>query len=245
MTDLRECARRLGHEFRDLSLLDAALTHPSIDRPRGRRGAVPEYERLEFLGDRVLGLAVAEHLYRNFPGEAEGALARRFTALVRREALARIAQRLEIDRILRMSRGEEESGGRENPANLADSCEAVIAALYLDGGFGAASAFIERFWHDLVAEDVSPPKDAKTELQEWAQARGFGLPTYTVVSRNGPDHAPMFTISVMVESAGRGGHEARARGKSKRIAEQAAAKALLDEIGGNAANTAQNTESST
>lgn len=233
MTDIKECARRLGHEFRDLSLLEAALTHPSIDRPRGRRSAVPEYERLEFLGDRVLGLAVADHLYRAFPGEAEGALARRFTALVRREALARIALRLEIDRFLRMSRGEEESGGRENPANLADSCEAVIAALYLDGGFEAASAFVERFWQDLVAEDVSPPKDAKTGLQEWAQARGLPLPQYSVVSRDGPDHAPMFTIAVTVDGVG----EARARGKSKRNAEQAAAKALLEDIGGDAGKT--------
>lgn len=233
MTDLKECARRLGHRFRDLSLLEAALTHPSIDRPRGRRGAVPEYERLEFLGDRVLGLAVADHLYRAFPGEAEGALARRFTALVRREALARIALRLEIDRFMRMSRGEEESGGRENPANLANSCEAVIAALYLDGGFDAASAFVKRFWQDLVAEDISPPKDAKTGLQEWAQARGLPLPQYKVISREGPDHAPMFTVAVSVSGVG----EARAQGKSKRNAEQAAAKALLDDIGGDADRT--------
>lgn len=134
---------------------------------------------------------------------------------------------------MRMSRGEEESGGRENPANLANSCEAVIAALYLDGGFDAASAFVKRFWQDLVAEDISPPKDAKTGLQEWAQARGLPLPQYKVISREGPDHAPMFTVAVSVSGVG----EARAQGKSKRNAEQAAAKALLDDIGGDADRT--------
>ncbi|GGB41978.1 MULTISPECIES: ribonuclease III [Tistrella] len=222
---LADCAHVIGHDFKDPMLLEAALTHPSVDgggRDRGGRLRL-NYERLEFLGDRVLGLAVADQLYQRFPGESEGALARRFAALVRRESLARIAEMLGLGQFLRLSRGEDDSGGRRNPANLADACEAVIAALYLDGGFETARAFVERYWAPLMEEDLRPPKDPKTALQEWAQARGLEAPSYTVIGREGPDHAPSFRVRAEVARLG----AEEATGASKRIAEQAAALSLL------------------
>ncbi|WP_372006599.1 ribonuclease III [Tistrella mobilis] len=227
---LADCAREIGHDFDDPSLLEAALTHPSVDGGgRDRNGRVRlNYERLEFLGDRVLGLAVADQLYHRFPGESEGALARRFAALVRRETLARVAEMLSLGRYLRLSRGEDDSGGRRNPANLADACEAVIAALYLDGGFDTARRFVERYWAPLMEEDLRPPKDPKTALQEWAQARGLEAPVYTVIGREGPDHAPSFRVRALVARLG----AEEATGASKRIAEQAAAQSLLSRAEG-------------
>jgi ribonuclease-3 len=224
-------ARRIGHDFTEPGLLSEALTHPSAlgsERRRGRRGkpATRGYERLEFLGDRVLGLVVADLLWRRFEDEPEGLLTRRHTHLVRRETLARIAEAIELGRHLVLSRAEAAAGGAANPAILGDACEAVIAAIYLDGGFAAAAAFVRRWWEPLIAAMEGPPRDPKTALQEWAQARGLGLPRYQLVASSGPDHAPLFTVAVSIA----GGDAATASAAAKRTAEAAAADALLDRL---------------
>ena len=211
----------LGHRFSRPELVREALCHSSA--AQGQSGQPASYERLEFLGDRVLGLVVARLLFDRFAGESEGHLARRHAELVRKETLARVAVNLGLGRHIRLSRGEEEAGGRDNPAILADVCEAVIAAIFLDGGFEAAAAFIGRHWAVLIEEDLTPPKDAKTALQEWAQGRGLDLPLYREIGREGPPHAPLFEVEVSIE-----GHPPEvANGPSKRTAEQAAAGALL------------------
>jgi ribonuclease-3 len=208
----------LQHAFSDPGLLEEALTHGSV---MGTRGG--DYQRLEFLGDRVLSLVVAELLYRTFPKENEGKLARRFVALVRREALAEVAAKIGLGDHLILSPGEADSGGRKNPSLLADVCEAVIAALYLDGGLAAAAAFINRHWKALMAREETPPMDAKTSLQEWLQGRGLPLPVYRIVGRTGPDHAPEFTIEVAAGAA----RPVTGLGLSRRAAEQQAAAAAL------------------
>ncbi|HXQ68404.1 MAG TPA: ribonuclease III [Alphaproteobacteria bacterium] len=221
---LRALEEALGHKFKRLELLDQALTHRSAVKAHGK---VPEgYERLEFLGDRVLGLLVAEFLVHRFPREQEGELTRRHTALVRRDSLVRVARGIALGDNLRLSKGEAEAGGRKSPTLLADACEAVIAALYLDGGLEAARPFIERHWSPLIEEDETPPRDAKTSLQEWAQGQRLPLPVYRTVAVEGPSHEPMFTIAVSVE----GLPAAEARGRSKRAAEQAAATRLLASV---------------
>lgn len=219
---LDDLASRLGHGFSDRTLLREALTHPSLNMAE-RGNARWGYERFEFLGDRVLGLVIAEWLIERFPAEDEGSLAKRHTALVRREALSRVAEKIGLGGYLFMSSGEEESGGRANAAILADSCEAVIAALYLDGGMTAVRRFIRKGWADAIERDDSPPQDPKTQLQEWAQARGLPLPRYTTLSRTGPDHEPIFQVAVDVE----GQERAVATGASKRAAAKAAATDLL------------------
>ncbi|GAB6053294.1 ribonuclease III [Magnetospira thiophila] len=211
-----ELQRAIDHVFADPTLLTNALTHASLV------SGTASNERLEFLGDRILGLVIAETLYHQFPQEDEGALARRLAAVVSRPALAQVATGLDLGRYLQVAASEDGSG-RENPALLADACEALIAALYLDGGLAVAAAFVRRHWAPLVAADPQPPKDAKTALQEWAQGRGKPLPQYCEVSRHGPSHAPLFTIEVTVDGLGR----ATAKGGSKRVAEQAAAELLL------------------
>lgn len=222
--DLEGLAARLGHRFRRWELLREALTHPST-APELRGGARHGYERLEFLGDRVLGLIIAELLVERFPNEPEGTLAKRHTALVRKEALADAAESIDLGRHLILSSGEEVSGGRLNQAILADACEAVIAALYLDGGLDPARRFI----HQVMGQGIDargPPEDPKTALQEWAQGRGRPLPIYTTVSRSGPDHDPEFQVSVTVE----GEEPATGLGSSKRAAAKAAAAALLTRL---------------
>lgn len=211
----------LGHDFAKRDLLIEALTHPSAVRRRGisKRG----YERLEFLGDRVLGLIVAELLWRRFPAEAEGELTRRHTHLVRRDALAEVAQAIGLGRQLIVSAGEDAAGVRENPSVLADVCEAVIAALYLDGGLPAARNFVERRWEARLSALGEPPRDPKTTLQEWVQARGLPLPAYRTVATEGPAHRRRFTVTVNVE----GLDPATASGSSKRAAETAAAAVAL------------------
>jgi len=211
----------LDHRFSHRELLIEALTHPSAVRRHGRspRG----YERLEFLGDRVLGLIVAEMLWHRFPTEAEGELSRRHAHLVRREALAEVAKTIGLGKCLVLSPSEESSGLRDNASTLADACEAVIAALYLDGGAAAARHFVERRWEPRLAAAGKPPRDPKTALQEWAQARGLPLPAYRTVATEGPSHRRRFTVSVSVE----GQEPATASGSSKRAAETAAAAAAL------------------
>ena len=221
-------AQKIGYVFTRPALLTEALTHSSaVAPPRGkirRRTAQRHYERLEFLGDRVLGLVVADLLWHRFENEAEGHMTRRMADLVRRETVARVALDIGLDQHLVLSPSEAASGAARNPSILADVCEAVIAAIYLDGGFPAAAAFIERQWAPLIeAAAPTPPRDPKTRLQEWAQAKGLGLPLYRLVETEGPDHAPRFTIAARVAQS----EEATATASSKRAAETEAAAALL------------------
>jgi ribonuclease III len=214
----------LGHHFAHEELLTEALTHPSAS---GRRGTKRRhYERLEFLGDRVLGLVIADLLWRRFPDEKEGELTRRHAHLVRRDAVAEVARAVGLGRHLIVSPSEDSSGVRDNPRILADVCEAVIAALYLDGGFEVAARFIERWWEPRLRASGAPPRDPKTALQEWAQARGLPLPEYRTVPGEGPAHRRVFSVTVRVE----GQPPATATGLSKRAAETAAAAAALAAI---------------
>jgi ribonuclease III len=213
--------QRLGYRFADSALLREALTHSSATG-HGRR-AVRSNERLEFLGDRVLGLVIAELLIRRFVREGEGALSRRLAALVRRDTLAELALELGLGQSLVLARSEDDTGGRSKPATLANGLEALIGALYLDGGLAPAAAFIERHFGPRLAAMRAPPQDPKTALQEWAQGCGLGLPDYRVVEVAGPAHEPRFEVSVQVGER----PPATAIAGSKRAAEQAAAERLL------------------
>lgn len=220
-TDLREFQTRLGYEFAQPELLMRAVTHSSISSVTR-----PDNQRLEFLGDRVLGLVMAEALFEVDKKASEGQLAPRFNALVRKETCADVAREIELGTVLKLGRSEMMSGGRRKEALLADAMEAVIAAVYRDGGFAAAKDLVRALWSsriDMVEDDA---RDAKTALQEWAQARGQTPPKYIEISRKGPDHAPVFTIEVTLES----GETDRSEATSKRHAEQAAAKALLTKL---------------
>jgi ribonuclease-3 len=212
---------RIGHEFARPELLVRALTHGSISSPT--RG---DNQRLEFLGDRVLGLVMATALLEHDKQATEGQLAPRFNALVRKEACADVAREIDLGVVLKLGRSEMMSGGRRKQALLGDAMEAVIAAVYKDGGFDAAQAMILRLWGRRVTTVEADARDAKTSLQEWAQARGQKPPVYEQVSRSGPDHAPVFTIVARLQN----GTEAQATAGAKRQAEQAAAKALLEAL---------------
>jgi ribonuclease-3 len=213
--------RRIGYNFSDTAMLRRALTHSSA---RAARHVSRDNERLEFLGDRVLGLCVAEMLMEQFPEADEGELARRFNRLVRKETCANIAQEeWDLGRAMIMSGGEAVSGGRRKTTILGNACEALLGAIYLDGGFEATRAVIRRFWQPLLLEADTVPMDAKTALQEWAQGQGLPLPAYVETERAGPDHAPRFVIRVEVE----GVEPALGEGSSKRQAEQAAARGML------------------
>ncbi|MEL7464100.1 MAG: ribonuclease III [Pseudomonadota bacterium] len=220
---LTAAAERLGHSFSDLGLLDEALTHPSATSP-----ARPHNQRLEFLGDRVLGLCIAEALVARFPEEAEGDLAPRLNELVRKETCAEVARAVGVDQALRLGKSEVKTGGKRKTAILGDAMEAVIAAIYLDGGETAARAFVMRQWGGRIdAQGAEAPRDAKTHLQEWAQGQSLKPPRYETVGRSGPDHAPVFRIAVSLQSGERAEGEAR----SKRAAEQEAAAKLVAELG--------------
>lgn len=226
-TPFHALQQALGHTFQDPALLRQALTHGSACD--GAKRSARTYERLEFLGDRILGAVVAEMLFHRFDAEAEGALAKRHAALVRREACAEVAARVGLGDHVILSASEEERGGRANPSLLADVCEAVIAALYLDGGMAAARRFIEAHWTATMEAVDQPPQDAKTTLQEWAQGGGRPLPAYRLVGQDGPAHEPVFHIEVVVE----GLPPAAGEGPNKQAAEQAAAAALLARLAGN------------
>lgn len=213
--------QRIGYRFQDRRLLDEALTHSSSGRLRRR--ARRTNERLEFLGDRVLGLAVAELLIHRYPDDDEGALSPRLSVLVSEPVLAEVARALDLGSALTVARSEEEGGGRAKPAILADALEAVIGAIFLDGGWPAASEVVRRQFEPRLSTMLVPPRDAKSSLQEWTQARGLGLPVYEVLRAEGPPHAPTFEVAVRVPA-----HEpVTARAASKRAAEQAAAEALI------------------
>ena len=212
-------AQILGHDFARPALLEEALTHRSALRGDG---ALRSNERLEFVGDRVLGLVIAEWLAERFPAEPEGALGRRLAALVAQPTLAAIAETIGLPALLDVAPGEARAGVKRLATVLADALEALIGALYLDGGLAVARAFIRRHWEPAMAAQAAPPLDPKTALQEWAQARGFDLPHYEVTARSGPPHAPRFTIRVSV-----GPHAASGEAGAKRAAEQRAAADLL------------------
>ncbi|MBL6427397.1 MULTISPECIES: ribonuclease III [Maritimibacter] len=220
--DLKGFANRIGHDFKRPELLIRALTHGSISSDTR-----PDNQRLEFLGDRVLGLVMAEAMLAADKEASEGQLAPRFNALVRKEACADVARQVDLGAVLKLGRSEQMSGGRRKQALLGDAMEAVIAAVYLDAGFEAAREMIVRLWGDRIGAVEEDARDAKTALQEWAQARKMQPPTYVEIARDGPDHAPEFTIEAQLEN----GEAARAKANSKRAAEQDAARALLERLG--------------
>jgi ribonuclease-3 len=215
----------LGHVFKNHALLAQALTHRSALGQRQPGAATASNERLEFLGDRVLGIVIAERLLTMFPREAEGSLAPRFAALVSAQALAAVASACNIAPYIRIAQGQRADDSET--AVLADACEALIGALYLDGGLGTAKNFILAHWEESMRSSARPPKDPKTALQEWAQGRALPLPDYRIVSNEGPSHAPVFVMAVNVEGVG----EATGTGRSKRQATTAAAAAMLARIG--------------
>jgi len=220
---IAEAEAILGHRFARPDLLREALTHRSAAaaaRP-GKKGAGSN-ERLEFVGDRVLGLLIAEWLAERFPNEQEGALGRRLAHLVSQPVLAAIAEHAGLPAILSVAPGESRAGVRRRATVLADATEATLGALYMDAGITAARRFVRRAWDRAMTDQTEPPQDAKTALQEWAQGRGLPLPSYELASRQGPSHAPVFVISVTVA-----GETGTGTAGSKRAAEQEAAATLL------------------
>ena len=221
--DLQTFSARIAYTFHTPELLVQALTHASMSSPTRTNN-----ERLEFLGDRVLGLVMAEALLTADTAAAEGQLAPRFNALVRKETCADVAREFGFGEVLKLGRSEMISGGRRKEALLGDALEAVIAAIYLDKGFDAARTVILRLWGTRIDAVAADARDAKTSLQEWAQGRGMAPPTYDEAAREGPDHQPIFTVRVTVAD----GKTETARAGSKRQAEQMAARALLARIEG-------------
>jgi ribonuclease III len=211
---------RVGHHFKDRSLLKRALTHASVRQATAKRR---DNERLEFLGDRVLGLAVAELLNETYPSATEGELARLFNGLVKGSTCAEIARTLDLGPHLVLSESEDGSGGRDKTTILADACEALLGAIFLEAGYEKARDIVRAHWGSKLEVSDAKGPDAKSALQEWAQGQGLDLPHYTEVARSGPDHAPSFTTEVRIK----GRKPARGQGASKRTAEQAAATALL------------------
>ena len=214
----------LGYRFSSPDLAQAALRHPSA--PGAVRGQVPAFERLEFLGDRVLGLIIADWLFDLYPHEAEGPLSRRLAALVRASTLAEIGRRAGLPEQVQLASNEGASGGSANDNIVADALEAVLGAIYLDGGLEPARATVRHLWAELIRAEPTAERDAKTRLQEWAQSRGTTLPRYDVVQQSGPSHAPMFEVKVVLPD----GRTAQGQGSSKRQAEQAAARNFLDRL---------------
>jgi ribonuclease-3 len=222
--ELAALQERIGYSFKDIALLREAMTHASaLD---GKPGPRRSYDRLEFLGDRVLGLTVAERLFQMNQGIDEGELAPRLNALVNRHACAAAARSADLGAAVVLSKSEEQQGGRGKEAILSDICESVIAALYLDGGMDVARGFILRFWGDAFETVDAVRRDAKTALQEWTAARKLGL-SYVVLEQSGPEHAPVFAVEARIE----GFAPARGEGGSKREAQRAAAEAFLTERG--------------
>jgi ribonuclease-3 len=220
---------RIGYRFSDVALLTCALTHISaLKGPRNRTGS---YQRLEFLGDHVLGLVISDMLFRGFPKADEGELSRRLADLVRKETCAEIAGIIELGTAIRLGSSEVNAGARKRPAILADVCEALIGAVFLDGGYPAASDLVERLWQARMRATKQPLRDPKTVLQEWAQARGLPTPAYREVARSGPDHNPVFRVAVVLPNFA----PAEGMGRSKRAAEQAAAATMLTREGVRAA----------
>jgi ribonuclease III len=224
--ELSALESRLGHHFRDRDLASLALTHLSAHSAAGPQRA-QSYQRLEFLGDRVLGVVIADRLYSTFPHASEGELSMRLAKLVRRETCAEIAAEWDVGPHVMLGQGEARGGGRKKTAILSDVCESLIGAVFVDGGYEAARALVIRAWGTRITVDAEPPRDAKTALQEWAQARALAAPRYEEVERSGPAHAPHFVMRVALA----GYEPEQGAASSKRVAEQAAARAFLDRWG--------------
>ena len=207
----------LKYKFDDWSLLNKALTHGSVNAD-----VLANYERLEFLGDRVLGEAVAHLLFNIFPKEPEGNLSQRFVQLVRKETVAEVAISLNLDKFVKVSNDDL----RKNVNVLCDVCEAVIGAIYIDGGSEKAIEFVNNHWRELIDKNVESPKDAKSKLQEIAHVKGFGVPQYKIIGREGNEHEPIFEVEVSLGA----GKSVVAKGKNKKMAEMAAAVAMLEKI---------------
>jgi ribonuclease-3 len=213
---------RLGYRFNDPQLFTLALTHASVAEGARRIG---DNERLEFLGDRVLGLMIAEALMNAFPEANEGELSKRFHALVSRETCADIANQLELGQAIRLAAGETKQGGRINPSIIGNALEALLGAVYTDGGMVAVKSVFLPLWADAIAQSSNTARsNPKSHLQEWAAANGKALPTYSLVRRSGPDHAPQFTIAVTLD----GFVSVEATGRSRQEAEKAAALILIE-----------------
>ena len=223
-TGRRELETRIGYEFADKSLLERALTHISALSGKSRTSS---YQRLEFLGDHVLGLIVSDMLFRAFPKADEGELSRRLADLVRKEACADVAREIDLGAAIRLGASEANAGGRQRTAILADVCESLIGAVFLDGGYAASAAMVERLWGKRLRTPARPLRDPKTVLQEWAQARGLPTPSYREIARTGPHHDPEFLVAVNLPEFS----PAEGLGRSKRAAEQAAAAAMLSREG--------------
>src|SRR5262245_42893040 len=217
--------KRIGYRFNNPALLEQALTH--ISALTGARNRAGSYQRLEFLGDHVLGLVVSDMLFRAFAKADEGEMSRRLADLVRKEACADVGRAIDLGAAIRLGSSEANAGGRSRIAILADVCEAMIGAVFVDGGYPAAAALIERLWSERMRTPARPLRDSKTVLQEWAQARGLPTPAYREVERKGPDHNPEFRVTVELPNL----VPAEGLGRSKRAAEQAAATAMLTHAG--------------
>jgi ribonuclease III len=216
---------RIGYKFADKSLLERAVTH--ISALAGGATRVNSYQRLEFLGDHVLGLVISDMLYRAFPKANEGELSRRLADLVRKETCAEVARMMDLGPALKLGNSESHAGGRLRATILADACEALVGAVFIDGGYGAADALIARFWKERMLKPLRPLRDPKTMLQEWAQARGLPTPAYRELARTGPHHDPEFRVAVLLPDR----PPAEGKGSSKRAAEQAAAADMLTRVG--------------
>lgn len=215
---IKTLEKEINYNFKDISLLENALTHSSLQTEHINN------ERLEFLGDRVLGLVISDIIYNKFLNEDEGKLAKRHTALVRRDALFTVANKINIEDFIKLSTAERKSGGSKKKTILSNAIEAIIGAIYIDGGFDSAYKFIEFFWQDMIETQDAPPEDAKSALQEWAQSRSLNLPSYKLIKRSGTDHSPEFEMEVSVETLG----SATATAPSKKKAEKLAAEKLLE-----------------
>ena len=216
LDNLQELEAVIGYQFKDKHWAERALTHSSTNDDYN-------YQRLEFLGDRVLGLVVAEQLFNRFKKEREGGLAKRHTALIRGRTCAMIGRAHGLQKFMILSQAEEDGGGRENDHIIADIVESLLGAIYIDGGYEAAKNCVLKLWGDNIETLKTAPQDPKTELQEWVQARGLSLPLYKIIKKDGPDHAPLFTLQVVID-----GHDAiTADGPSRRQAEKTAARQML------------------
>ena len=217
---MKKLIKKLNYKFTNMNLLREALTHGGLNVNRNIN-----YERLEFLGDRILSFIIADLLIKNFPVENEGALSKRLAALVKADTLVEVARDLDLGTHI-ITQGNDRKIA-ESPGRLADVCEAVIAAIYLDGGLNSAQNFVMHHWLARLKNNLQPPTDPKTGLQEWAQARGYPVPHYVNIRQDGPDHAPLFTVSVQVENL----KSAEGEGATKRKAEKLAALRLLEQLG--------------
>ena len=217
MSTIKQFEQKINHVFKDKTLIETALTHSSVSRRTN-------YERLEFLGDRVLGLVIAQHLYKRFPDEQEGPLAKRLAALVQGSLLAEIAYEMQLGQYIQFSESEKAAGGADNAHILADVFESMIGALYLDAGFEPCRNLIEQYWSDRFDKMIDPPMHPKTTVQEWAQSQSLPLPAYEIAEQSGPDHAPIFVMELTVE----GFPPTRAEGKSRQSAEKAAATKFIE-----------------